>query len=444
MSEISDGATRQPETIRGSSSDDAATLIERRNRLLGPSYRLFYDSPIHLVRGEGAWLFDDNGDRFLDCYNNVAALGHAHPRVVEAIARQASLLNTHTRYLHETILEYAEALLSTFPAELGQAIFTCTGSEANDLALRIARTCTSGEGIVVTAFAYHGVTSALAELSPSLGESSPLGRHVSTVMAPDAYRAGPDMPARFAADIAAAFADQQRHGIRPCALLVDTMFTSDGIFPEPAGFLAGAVEAAREAGALFIADEVQPGFGRTGTMWGFDRHGVTPDIVTMGKPMGNGHPVAGLVAKPELLASFGERVRYFNTFGGNPVSAAAGLAVLETLRLENLPSNAATVGVRLREGISRLASGHETIGDVRGVGLSIGVELVTDHATRRPATDLARWIVNAMRDRGVLISTTGPQGHILKIRPPLCLTAEQADLFVATLAGVLNVSRGPA
>ncbi len=412
-------------------------MVARRQRLLGPAYRLFYEHPVHLVRGEGAWLFDAEGNRYLDCYNNVASMGHAHPRVVEAIAQQSARINTHTRYLHETVLDYAEALLASFPASLGHAMFTCTGSEANDLALRIARAHTGGEGIVVTSLAYHGVTSALAELSPSLGEGVPLGRHVETVAPPDAYRGGPDMPARFAADITAAFARLRRHGVRPCALLVDTMFTSDGVFADPPGFLALAAEAARAAGALFIADEVQPGFGRTGTMWGFQRHGVEPDMVTMGKPMGNGHPVAGLVIKPELLERFGGQARYFNTFGGNPVSAAAGLAVLQVLAEEGLADNAAKVGAHLRAGLNGLAARHEAIGDVRGAGLSVGLELVTDRATKEPATALTGRVVNALREKRVLISASGPAANILKIRPPLCLSIEQADMFIEALDQVL-------
>ena len=408
-------------------------MVERRQRLLGPAYRLFYEHPVHLVRGDGAWLFDADGKRFLDCYNNVASLGHAHPHVVEAIARQAARINTHTRYLHDTVLDYAEALLATLPPALGHVMFTCTGSEANDLALRIARAHTGGEGIVVTSLAYHGVTASLAELSPSLGEGVPLGRHVATVSPPDAYRGGPDMPARFAADITRAFAGLARHGIRPCALLVDTMFTSDGVFPDPAGFLAEAAAAARAAGALFIADEVQPGFGRTGRMWGFERHGAEPDIVTMGKPMGNGHPLAGLAIRPELLERFGRRARYFNTFGGNPVSAAAGLAVLDVLRDEALPANAARVGAHLLAGLGALAARHAILGDIRGAGLSIGAELVRDRATKEPATAETARTVNALREGGVLISASGPAANILKIRPPLCLSTEQADLFLDTL-----------
>jgi len=413
------------------------SMIERRQKLLGPAYRLFYQHPVHLVRGEGAWMFDAEGNRFLDCYNNVASVGHAHPHVVEAIAKQAGTLNTHTRYLHDTVLDYAEALLATFPAELGHVMFTCTGSEANDLALRIARAQTGGTGVVVTELAYHGVTASLAELSPSLGEGVPLGRDIRTVAAPDVYRHGPEMPAKFAADIRAAFADMARHGIKPAALLVDTMFTSDGVFPDPAGFLAGAAEAAREAGALFIADEVQPGFGRTGQMWGFGRHGVVPDMVSLGKPMGNGHPVAGLVLKPEVMERFGSAARYFNTFGGNPVSAAAGMAVLQVIQREGLVENAGKVGAHLLAGLGRLAEKHAIIGDVRGAGLSVGVEMVTDRAAKTPATAETTRIVNELREKRLLISASGPGANILKIRPPLCFSAEQADMLVQALDEVL-------
>ncbi len=306
-----------------SATDEAIStqdLIARRSRLLGPAYRLFYDQPVQFVRGEGVWLYDAAGHRYLDAYNNVASVGHCHPHVVQAIARQAAVLNTHTRYLHETVLDFAEKLLATFPPQIGHVMFTCTGSEANDLALRVARTCTGGTGFIVTANAYHGVTSALAELSPSLGLPLPEGSH---------------------GHVSDALEDMRKSGIRPAAILVDTIFSSDGVFADPPGFLRPAVEAVRKEGALFIADEVQPGFGRSGgKMWGFARHGIVPDIVTMGKPMGNGHPVAGLAARPELLAEFGARSRYFNTFGGNPVSAAAGIAVLEVIESEGLIENA--------------------------------------------------------------------------------------------------------
>jgi 4-aminobutyrate aminotransferase-like enzyme len=415
---------------------DTADLVARRARLLGPAYRLFYDEPFHPVRGEGVWLYDAAGTPWLDAYNNVACVGHAQPRVVEAIARQAAVLNTHTRYLHDGILDYAERLLATMPSELGHATFTCTGSEANDLALRIAGAHTGGTGLVVTRWAYHGVTSALACASPSLGQYVRIGDHVRLVDAP----AGGDIDTgrRFADGVRAAVADLRAHGLKPAALLVDTVFSSDGVFTGPPGFLAEAVAAIREAGGVFIADEVQPGFGRTGeAFWGFQRHGVVPDIATLGKPMGNGHPVAGLAVRPEVMRAFGQASRYFNTFGGNPVSMAAASAVLDVIQEEQLQRNALEVGRYLRERLAALAGRHALVGEVRGAGLFVGLELVADRATRAPATAQAARVVNGLRRRQVLLSATGPDAHVLKIRPPLVFRREHADLLVERLDEVL-------
>jgi 4-aminobutyrate aminotransferase-like enzyme len=414
-------------------------LVERRARVLGPAYRLFYDTPLHPVRGEGVWLYDADGKRYLDAYNNVASVGHCHPHVVEAIARQAGVLNTHTRYLHEGVLDYAERLLATMPRELGHAMFTCTGSEANDLAMRIARAHTKAEGLIVTRFAYHGVTASIAEASPSLGKFVQLGDAVRTVPAPDNYRTAPSELSRaFADGVREAIADLKANGMRPAALMVDTVFSSDGIFTDPAGFMAEAVDAVREAGGLFIADEVQPGLGRTGdAFWGFQRHGVVPDIVTMGKPLGAGHPLAGLAVRPEVLAAFGRECRYFNTFGGNPVSMAAGMAVLDVVEREGLMANAQRVGSYLRAQIAKLAESHALIGDVRGAGLFVGVELVADRRARTPATAETARIVNGLRERQVLLSATGEHANTLKIRPPLVFTEAHADLLVETLDQVL-------
>ena len=413
-----------------------AELLERRARLLGPAYRLFYDEPFHPVRGEGVWLYDAAGTPWLDAYNNVVPLGHARPEVVEAIARQASVLNTHTRYLHEGILDYAERLLATMPPELGHATFTCTGSEANDLAMRIATAHTGGTGLIVTRFAYHGVTSAIACASPSLGQYVRLGDHVRLVDAPEGGDA--ETGKRFADGVRAAIADLKAHGIAPAALLADTVFSSDGVFTAPAGFLREAVEAIHAAGGVFIADEVQPGFGRTGeAFWGFMRHGVVPDMVSMGKPMGNGHPVAGLAVRPEVMKAFGQASRYFNTFGGNPVSMAAASAVLDVIQQNGLQDNALNVGGYLRERLAALGQRHALVGEVRGAGLFIGLELVADRATRAPATAQAAKVVNGLRQRQVLLSATGQQANVLKIRPPLVFERQHADLLVERLDEVL-------
>jgi len=420
----------------GLSAEDRA-LLARREAVMGPAYRLFYETPLHVVRGEGVWLYDNAGRRYLDAYNNVASIGHSRPEVVEAISAQAAILNTHTRYLHEGPVAYAEALLATFPAELANLMLTCTGSEANDLALRIARAATGGRGLIVTALAYHGVTTAIAGASPSLGPGNRLGPDVWTVPAPASPASGADVGRQFADGVSAAIADMRARGVQPAALLVDTIFSSDGVFTEPAGFLAEAVERIRAAGGVFIADEVQAGFGRVGPqMWGFARHGVVPDLVTMGKPMGNGHPVAGVVSRREHAAAFGASVRYFNTFGGNPVSCAAAMAVLKVIQDERLAENSGTVGEYLRAGIRAIAQRHPLVGEVRGAGLFIGVDL--DLPSGEPAADAAIAVVNRMRESGVLISATGPGGNVLKIRPPLVFQPEHADILLGALSEALN------
>lgn len=418
-----------------------AGMIERRDALLGPAYRLMYEHPLHIVRGEGAWLIDAEGRRYLDVYNNVTSLGHCHPAVSEAICAQVQTLATNTRYLHETILELAERLLATVPeTELAHLMLTCTGSEANDLAYRIAKVRTGGTGIIVTETAYHGITDTVSQFSPSLGVDVDLGPHVRLVTAPCQYHAeGEDLGERFTRDVEAAIADLKRHGIKPAVLIVDSLFTSDGILPGSKGFLKGAVEAIKQAGGLFIADEVQPGFGRTGEhMWGFQRHDVMPDIVTLGKPMGNGQPIAGLLATADVLAEFGQRSRYFNTFAGNTVSCAAAVAVLKTIEKDGLIAHARHVGKVLLDGISALSARHPAIGDVRGAGLFVGVELVADRKTRTPERGLTNQVVNLMRQKGVLISACAKGHNVLKIRPPLILTEEQAGRVIEVLDQALK------
>lgn len=423
----------------GSLDAETASLLSRHRKVLGPSYRLFYERPLHVIRGEGVWLIDINGDRFLDVYNNVPAVGHCHPAVVDAIARQAATLNTHTRYLFDALVQYAERLVATFPTELANTMFTCSGSEAADLAARIAAFYTGGTGIIVTDNAYHGVTSAVAAFSPSLGNGVPLGCHVRTVAAPNVGHEGASVGQRLAADVDAAVEDLERHGIRPSAFICDSIFASDGIYPDPPGFLAAAVDRIRAAGGLFIADEVQPGFGRTGqSMWGFPRHGLTPDLVILGKPMGNGMPIAGVVARPELLKEFGRSARYFNTFAGNPVSCAAALAVLDVIERESLLANAATVGNLLLDGLKAIAEHTPTISDVRGAGLFLGVEFVTDRTSRLPAPELATAVVNRLRDHKVLIGACGPNGNVLKVRPPLVFSPDHTQLFLGAFRDVLK------
>ena len=416
-----------------SPADEA--LASRRAQALGPAYRLFYETPVHLTRGQGVHLYAPDGTAYLDCYNNVASVGHCHPRVVQAMAEQAATLATHTRYLHETILTYAERLLAHFPADLSHVMFTCTGSEANDLALRIARAATGGSGIIVTDNAYHGVTLATAEMSMSIGPAVAPGPTVFPIPAPSAANYPQGIAEGFAEAVTAACNRMAAQGIRPALLIVDTIFSSDGVFPDPAGFLAPAAAAIRARGGLFLADEVQPGFGRTGSQfWGFQRHDLVPDMVSMGKPMGNGYPLAGLALQPRVIADFGAKARYFNTFGGNAVAAAVGLAVLDVIRDEALQQNAATVGKALADGLRILAQRHEALGETRAAGLFIGQTIQTDG---QPDPARTARLVNALRDNRILISSTGPQGDSLKIRPPLPFSLADVDQVLDTLDRLL-------
>jgi len=410
-----------------------AALLARRARVLAPTYRLFYEQPLQIVRAEGVWMYDDSGRRYLDAYNNVPVVGHCHPQVVEALTRQARTLNTHTRYLAEQPLQLAEELLATLPRELDSVIFTCTGSEANDLAVRISKAVTGGSGFIVTEFAYHGATEVIAGMSPEDGR--PLGPGVYTVAAP----LGADGAAAFGERVGRCLERMQADGVRLAAMLVDTIFSSDGVVADPRGFLADAVRKVHEAGGLFIADEVQAGFGRLGeAMWGFARHGIVPDLVTMGKPMGNGHPVAAVVGRAGVFAAFAKGGSYFNTYGGNSVSCATALAVLQVIRDENLLENARRSGEHLMRGLRGLAQRHTAIREVRGAGLFIGVELRANAASGRSGAAETRRVVNGLCRRGVLVGSTGRDGNVLKIRSPLTLELQHADLLLEALDQTLQ------
>jgi 4-aminobutyrate aminotransferase-like enzyme len=420
------------------------TLLERRFQALGRWSPLFYRQPLHLVRGQGVWLWDAEGRKYLDVYNNVPCVGHCHPRVVEAIANQAATLNIHTRYLHETVVEYAERLTAKFDDCLGMVMLACTGSEANEIALRMARHHTGKQGIIVTDFAYHGNTEAVSELGTGFMPEAETTRRVKTFPVPDSYNAldglsGESLADAYAARIKAAIDDFEADGTGFAGILICPAFANEGLVDVPEGFMKKAIGHVREAGGLYIADEVQGGFGRTGHQWwSHQAEGVIPDIVTLGKPMGNGHPISGVVARADLVDEFGQWGMYFNTFGGNPVSCAAAMAVLDVLEEEDLLNNAVRIGAHVAEGLRDLQASHECIGDVRDKGLFFAVELVTDRETRAPATDLAGHLINRMRDKGVLISRIGRHDNVLKMRPPLPFTTEHAVLLLATLADCFN------
>lgn len=418
---------------------DIRAMIARRQKVLGPSYRLFYNNPVEVVRAEGARLYDSHGRSYLDAYNNVPAVGHSHPRVTEAVTAQLQQLNTHTRYVTEPILDYAERLTALFPAELSQVTFTCTGSEAVDLALRIARYATGKAGIIATTHAYHGTTTASAEISPSLGVNAPKGPDVIFVDAPDTSKEGGRAGELFAARVLTAIQTLEDSGKGFAGFIADSIFSSDGVQSDPEGFLQPVANAVRKAGGVYIADEVQPGFGRTGThWWGFSRHGITPDLVVLGKPMGNGLPIAAVVGRPEVLLPFGTDMRYFNTFAGNPVCIAAATAVLNVIQDENLMDNAVAVGNKLRQGLAALASRFPILGDIRGAGLFIGVDICDGSA---PDGESAQRLVDELRSRRVLISCSGKYGNVLKIRPPLVFTAADANELLTIFAEVLQSSK---
>ncbi len=436
-----------PETWADTTADDPAVLAERRRADLGPSLSVSYRRPLTIVRGEGAWLFDHTGRGLLDCVNNVAHVGHAHPHVVESIARQAAVLNTNTRYLHRTILDYSERLAALFPAPLRVVYLTNSGSEANELALRIARTATGRRDVVAVDWGYHGNTTGLVEISAYKfnrrgGGGRPAHTHLADL--PDPYRGahGADGPA-YAASVAEACARAAAEHGGAAAFIAESISGCGGQVVFPDGYLAAAFRAANAAGAVTIADEVQVGFGRAGShLWAFgpqlEGTGVVPDIVTLGKPIGNGHPLGAVVTTPELAAAFANGMEWFNTFGGNPVSCAAGMAVLDVIETEGLQDRARQTGRYLLDGFSALAARHPSIGDVRGMGMYLGIDLVTDRATKAHATSLAGDVANALRDRGVLISTDGPHDNVLKIKPPLVVGRAEADILLTELDATLT------
>jgi len=407
--------------------------LKRRTRLLGPCAYLFYKHPLHIVRGEGVWLYDIEGNRYLDVYNNVAHAGHCHPHVVKAIADQARKLNTSTRYMHDLILELAEHITSRMPEPLSVCMFVCTGSEANELAWRMAKLVSGNNGALITGFSYHGNGDATIGFSTEEVPREKLPAHVQPLFAPlsnTAFRQ-PD------SGITESIKALGERGHRPAMLLLDSGFTSDGIYTPPQGYLSKLYTETRSAGGLCVADEVQAGFGRLGRhFWGFEFDNVVPDIVTMGKPMGNGHPVAAVVTRPEIAEALAAETGYFNTYGGNPVSCAAGLAVLNVIEKEELQQNALQVGKYLRERLLAIQKDHPILGEPHGSGLLLGADIVK--ADGSPDPDLAGRIMNHMRQNGVLIGTTGPNHNVLKIRPPIVFNQEHSDILLAALVKALD------
>ena len=412
-------------------------LMDRRDHLLGVGAPIFYEKPVNIVRGEGVWLYDDTGRRYLDMYNNVPCVGHCHPHVVEGMHRQSQTLNVHSRYLNEDVLDYAERLSNLHADPLTSVVFTCTGTEANEVGLAIARAATGGHGFICSDAAYHGNSAEVSKYTRvSQQAEDEKASEVRAFPFPQRFRSLQDgasdeeLAELYLAEVEGAIDGLRADGIPLAGMLVCSIFANEGLPSIPGEFMSRAAEIVRDAGGLVIADEVQAGFCRTGDWWGYETTGFVPDIVTMGKPMGNGMPVAGAAASSKMVDEFRRKKRYFNTFAASPLQAAAGMAVIDVIEDEGLASNVDQVGNYLRGELRKFQAGCDQLADVRGHGLFIGMEWVQDPLSKRPDADGAGAVVNRLREKGFLIGSAGPLGNILKIRPPLVFGQEHADLFL--------------
>lgn len=424
--------------------------LELRKKYINPSLRLSYKEPVKIVRGFLQYLYDEKGKKYLDARNNVPHVGHCHPKVIRAAQRQLCVLNSNTRYLHDNLVLYAEKLSSKMPEPLKVCTFVNSGSEANDLALRMAWAYTKEKDIIVIDQAYHGNLSSLIDISPYKfdgkgGKGAP--PHVHKVETPDGYRGKYRYQdslsgEKYSEQIRTVIKQMHRKGKGLAAFISESLMGCAGQIIFPKGYLNHAYRHVRNAGGICIADEVQIGFGRIGShFWGFETQEVVPDVVTLGKPIGNGFPLAAVITKPEIAKAFDNGMEYFNTFGGNPVSCAVGIAVLEVIEEEDLMGNAQRTGKYFKEKLEKLKNKYPLIGDVRGKGLFLGVELVSKREALIPATKQADYIVERMKEEGILISTDGRFQNVLKIKPPLVFTQDDADLFVSTLDKILAESK---
>jgi len=408
-------------------------IVARRDRVFGRGAPLFYETPLTLVRGDGVWLEDTAGRRYLDMYNNIPVVGHCNPRAVEAHRAQASTLNTHSRYLHPAILDYGERLLDLHADPIDRVVFTCTGTEANEAAMLMARIATGGRGFICTDSAYHGHSALVGLLTRAPRRGRP---DVHGIPFPQRFRPIADglseeqLGERYLAEVAAAIDDFATEGVPLAGLLVCPILANEGLPDIPAGFMARAASMVRAAGGIVIADEVQAGFCRTGGWWGYEAMGLEPDIVTMGKPMGNGLPLGACAGRAELVEGFRRATGYFNTFAASPVHGAVGMAVLDELAPPAVRERIEKVGSYLRGELETLAATVPAMGDVRGHGLFLGIDWVTDAGTRAPDVAGAVRVVNGLKDRGVLVGTAGALGNMVKIRPPLVFERAHADVFL--------------
>lgn len=425
-------------------------IIRLRNKHIGKACELhFKEEPIKIAYARGQYMYDENDNRYLDCVNNVTHVGHCHPHVVKACHKQMATLNTNSRFLYDIIVQYAQRLAATFPPQLSHCYFVCTGSEANDLALRIARQHTDAEDMIIVDRAYHGHTAALIDISPyKYTKLGPKGKkdHIHVAPTPDPFRgifqgeATPEMGEKYALEVKKLIDQAQKDGRKIAGFISESMQGCGGQIVYPPNYLKEVYKYVREAGGVCIADEVQVGFGRAGKhFWAFESQDVVPDIVTFGKPIGNGHPLAAVITTSELAESFASTgMSYFNTYGGNPVSCAVGNAVLDVIENEDLQQHALELGNYLMQKLRELQAKHRLIGDVRGTGLFIGVELVKDLMTKEPATEEAKRVVYKAKENFVIISADGPDSNVLKVKPPMCFTKEDGDLLLSVLDKALS------
>lgn len=419
----------------------AAGLLARRERLLGAGVTTFYEDPVHIVRGEGVWLFDAAGRRYLDVYNNVPCVGHANPRVVDAMRRQTETLNVHSRYLHEGVLDYAERLTALHADPITTVVFTCSGTEANEVAIQMARAATGGRGLICTDAAYHGNSTEVRKLTRLHRQESPEFRSIPV---PQRYRpirdglSGEELTEAYLSLLQEQIDGFAAAGVPFAGALFCPILANEGLPDIPPGFMSRATEMVRAAGGLLICDEVQAGFARTGRWWGYEASGFVPDIAVMGKPMGNGLPLAGVAASAELVNAFRSKTRYFNTFASSPLQAAVGQAVIDVIEDENLTASVTAVGSYLRERLRAIGRETPAVAEVRGHGLFVGIEWVKDRGGKDPDPDGAEEVMNRLRRAGFLMGRSGQHGNVLKVRPPLVFGREHADLFLEGFAAAVS------
>ncbi|WP_312160437.1 aminotransferase class III-fold pyridoxal phosphate-dependent enzyme [Phenylobacterium sp.] len=414
---------------------NAHTLAARRDRVFGAGAPLFYREPLHIVRGEGVYLFDADGRRYLDLYNNVPSVGHGHPRVVQAMAAQQAMLNVHSRYLHEGAVAFAERLVGLNHSGVASVVFSCTGTEANEVAIRMARIATGRHGVVCSSAAYHGNSELVGALNPFERRRAP-SEAVRVFPTPELYR--PIAPGADQARNAEAYLERLQEAISAlegngagfAALIVCPIFANDGLPDIPKDFMRRACEMAHAAGGLVISDEVQAGYCRTGAWWGYQHAGFEPDITVLGKAMGAGLPLAATMAGRDVVEGFRARTHYFNTFAASPLQAAVGMAVLDVIEAEGLAENAARVGAAFKAMLRQRQPMDQRIGDVRGAGLFLGVEVVRGHGDSRPDKALAVEVVNRLKSMGFLTANAGVHGNVIKLRPPLAFSLADAEAFV--------------